>query len=212
MVAAAEIIRLSLAVSLSATLLAGSLGIALAALLAMTRFPLRRALIIALNALLGLPPVVVGLIFYLLLSHSGPLGWLGWLFTPRAMVLAQAALAAPIICALVHRSLERNWAEFAAPLRVFGATRLRALPVLLGLSRRAIATAILAGFGRCLSEVGAVLIVGGNILGHTRSLTTSMVLQTSMGNLDTALLLGLVLVGVSVAVSAGGIALGGARL
>ena len=157
----------------AATLLAAGIGIGAAACLALLSFPGRGVLVVAVNALLGLPPVVVGLIFYLLLSHSGPLGWLGWLFTPRAMVLAQAALAAPIICALVHRSLERNWTEFAAPLRVFGATRLRALPVLLGLSRRAIATAILAGFGRCLSEVGAVLIVGGNILGHTRSLTTS---------------------------------------
>ena len=203
---------LSLWVSAAATLIAALLGIATASVLALTSFPGRSVLVVAVNAMLGLPPVVIGLIFYLLLSHSGPFGWLDLLFTPAAMVVAQAALAAPIICALVHRCLERGWAEFGPPLRVLGASRLRALPVLLGMSRRAIATAILAGFGRCLSEVGAVLMVGGNIAGHTRSLTTSVVLQTSMGNLDTALLLGLVLVGVSVAVSAGGIALGGARL
>lgn len=205
-------IFLSLWVSAAATLLGTLAGVSAAAVLALGVFPGRGVLVVAVNALLGLPPVVVGLVFYLLLSHSGPLGDLGLLFTPTAMVLAQAALAAPIICALVHRSLEHSWAEFGPPLRVLGATRLRALPVLLGMSRRAVATAILAGFGRCLSEVGAVLIVGGNILGHTRSLTTSIVLQTAMGNLDTSLLLGLVLVGVSVAVSAGGIALGGARL
>ncbi len=198
--------------SAAATLIAAALGIAAASVLALVSFPARSVLVVAVNALLGLPPVVIGLVFYLLLSHSGPLGWLDLLFSPAAMVAAQAALAAPIICALVHRSLERSWAEFGPPLRILGASRLRALPVLLGMNRRAIATAILAGFGRCLSEVGAVLMVGGNIAGHTRSLTTSVVLQTSMGNLETALLLGLVLVGVSVAVSAGGIALGGARL
>ena len=205
------IVALSLTVSVSATLLATCLGIPLAAMLALAEFRGRHALVIAVNALLGLPPVVVGLALYLLLSRSGPLGALGLLFTPGAMVLAQAVLAMPIIAALVHRVLERNWAEFQGPLRVFGATRLTALPVLLGMSRRSIATAVLAGFGRTISEVGAVLIVGGNIAGHTRTMTTSITLQTSMGNLGMALALGFVLIGISLSVSAGVILLGGNR-
>lgn len=205
------IMALSLAVSLSATLLATCLGIPLAALLALSEFRGRKATVIAVNALLGLPPVVVGLALYLVLSRSGPAGPLGLLFTPAAMVLAQAILATPIITALIHRVLERNWAEFQGPLRVFGATRVTALPVLLGLSRRSIATAVLAGFGRTISEVGAVLIVGGNIAGYTRSMTTSITLQTSMGNLGMAMALGLVLIGISLSVSAGVILLGGNR-
>jgi tungstate transport system permease protein len=206
-----SIVALSLMVSVSATLLATILGLPLAALLALVEFPGRRVVVIAVNALLGLPPVVVGLSLYLLLSRSGPLGALGLLFTPTAMVLAQAMLATPIIAALTHRVLERNWAEFAGPLRVFGATRLTSLPVLLSMSRRSIATAVLAGFGRTISEVGAVLIVGGNIAGHTRSMTTSITLQTSMGNLDIAMVLGFVLIGISLSVSAGVILLGGNR-
>ncbi len=207
-----EAVSLSLWVSLSATLIAAMLGITLAATLALSEFRLRRACVLAVNAMMGLPPVVIGLCLYLLLSHSGPLGWLGLLFTPMAMVLAQAVLATPIIAALVHRALEQRWAEFSGPLRVFGATRLRAIPTLLAMSRRAIATAILAGFGRCLSEVGAVLIVGGNIAGHTRSMTTSIVLDTSMGDFTSALALGFILIGISLAVSAVGISLGGHRL
>jgi tungstate transport system permease protein len=205
-------VSLSLWVSLAATLMATVLGITLAATLALTEFRLRRVCILAVNALMGLPPVVIGLVLYLLLSRSGPLGWLGVLFTPAAMVLAQAVLATPIIAALVHRALEQRWAEFSGPLRVFGATKLRALPILLAMSRRAIATAILAGFGRCLSEVGAVLIVGGNIAGHTRSMTTTIVLDTSMGDFTSALALGLILIGISLAVSALGISMGGHRL
>jgi tungstate transport system permease protein len=205
-------VSLSLWVSLAATLMATVLGITLAATLALTEFRLRRVCILAVNALMGLPPVVIGLVLYLLLSRSGPLGWLGVLFTPAAMVLAQAVLATPIIAAFVHRALEQRWAEFSGPLRVFGATKLRALPILLAMSRRAIATAILAGFGRCLSEVGAVLIVGGNIAGHTRSMTTTIVLDTSMGDFTSALALGLILIGISLAVSALGISMGGHRL
>ena len=205
------IIALSLAVSASAALLATCVGIPLAAVLALAEFRGRRAGVIAVNALLGLPPVVVGLSLYLLLSRSGPLGALGLLFTPGAMVLAQAILATPIIAALTHRVLERNWADYQGPLRVFGATRLTALPILLGMSRRAIATAVLAGFGRTISEVGAVLIVGGNIAGYTRSMTTSITLQTSMGNLGMAMALGFVLIGISLSVSAGVILLGGNR-
>lgn len=205
------IVALSLAVSLSATMLATLVGIPLAAALTLVHFRGRGAAIVAVNALLGLPPVVVGLALYLLLSRSGPLGMLGLLFTPGAMVLAQAMLATPIIAALTQRVLERNWAEFQGPLQVFGATRLRALPTLLALSRRSIATAVLAGFGRTISEVGAVLIVGGNIAGHTRSMTTSITLQTSMGNLGVAMALGFVLIGISLSVSAGVILLGGDR-
>lgn len=205
------IVALSLMVSVSATLLATILGLPLAAVLALVEFPGRRIVVIAVNALLGLPPVVVGLALYLLLSRSGPLGGLGLLFTPAAMVLAQAVLATPIIAALTHRVLERNWAEFEGPLRVFGATRMTSLPVLLGMSRRSIATSVLAGFGRTISEVGAVLIVGGNIAGYTRSMTTSITLQTSMGNLGIAMALGFVLIGISLSVSAGVILLGGNR-
>ena len=205
------IIALSLAVSLSATCLATLVGISLAAALTLLEFRGRGAAIVAINALLGLPPVVAGLALYLLLSRSGPLGKLGLLFTPIAMVLAQAILATPIIAALAQRVLERNWAEFQGPLQVFGATRLRALPTLLALSRRSIATAVLAGFGRTISEVGAVLIVGGNIAGHTRTMTTSITLQTSMGNLGVAMALGFILIGISLSVSAGVILLGGDR-
>ena len=203
MVGAAEIIRLSLAVSLSATLLAGSLGIALAALLALTRFPRRRALIVTLNALLGLPPVVVGLVLYLLLSHAGPFGGLGLLFTPAAMVMAQTLLAFPIVAALAHRVLDAAWAIYGHDLQACGASRWQALGPLLAMSRRPLATALLAGFGRTVSEVGAVLIVGGNIAGSTRSMTTAIALETSKGNLALALGLGGVLVGISLAVSAG---------
>ena len=198
----AGIVGLSLAVSLAATALACVLGIPLAALLTFGRFSGRRAAIVAVNALLGLPPVVVGLALYLLLSRSGPLGSLGLLFTPWAMVLAQTVLATPIVAAISHRALERNWAEFGPPLRMLGATRLRALPVLIALSRRQIATAVLAGFGRTVSEVGAVLIVGGNIAGHTRTMTTTVALQTSMGNFAEALTLGGVLIVISLATSA----------
>src|ERR1019366_2903376 len=154
-------------------------GIPLAAVLALARFPGRRALVVAVNALLGLPPVVVGLAMYLLLSNAGPLGFLGLLFTPAAMVLAQAILATPIVAALAHRVLEARWAEFGRALQASGASRLQALPHLLAMSRRPLTTAVLAGFGRTISEVGAVLIVGGNIAFHTRTMTTAIALETS---------------------------------
>lgn len=202
-----QVIGLSFAVSLSATVLATLLGVPLAAVLALARFRGRAALIVIVNALLGLPPVVVGLALYLTLSHGGPLGRLGLLFTPAAMVAAQATLATPIIAAITHRALDQAWTEFGSALRVLGATRLRALPTLLSLRRRAVATAVLAGFGRTISEVGAVLIVGGNIAGFTRTMTTSVVLETNMGNLERALSIGLVLVGISLAASASVISL-----
>ena len=196
------IVLLSLGVSLSATAIAAVLGFALAALLALGRFRGRGALIVLVNALLGLPPVVVGLFLYLLLSRSGPLGALGLLFTPAAMVVAQSVLAVPIIAALGHRALAMRWLEYGRALRACGAGRLQSLPSLFALSRDALLTAVLAGFGRTISEVGAILVVGGNIAGYTRTMTTAIALETSMGNLELALSLGLVLIGLSIAVSA----------
>jgi tungstate transport system permease protein len=197
-----RIIALSLAVSVSATALATLFGTPLGAALAVYSFPGRQILVVTFNALLGLPPVVVGLALYLLLSRSGPLGTLSLLFTPAAMVLAQTALALPIVTALVHSASADLWAEYGGALQVDGATRLRAIPHLLAMARRRLVTAVLAGFGRTISEVGAILIVGGNIAGYTRTMTTTIVLETSKGNLSMALGLGFVLIGISVAVSA----------
>jgi tungstate transport system permease protein len=180
----------------------------LGAALAVYRFPGRRILVVTFNALLGLPPVVVGLALYLLLSRSGPLGAFNILFTPAAMVLAQTVLALPIVTALVHSASADLWAEYGGALQVDGATRLRAIPHLLAMARRRLVTAVLAGFGRTISEVGAILIVGGNIAGYTRTMTTTIVLETSMGNLSMALGLGFVLIGITVAVSATIFALG----
>ncbi len=205
------VLGLSLSVSLAATTMAALIGVPLGALLALHEFAGRRALVITVNALLGLPPVVVGLAMYLLLSRSGPLGWLGLLFTPPAMVIAQAVLATPIIAALSHRALEAAWRDYGPALRVLGATRVRALPTLLAMQARPLATALLAGFGRTISEVGAVLIVGGNIAGHTRTMTTTVALETSKGNLDLALAIGLCLIAISLAVSTAAIALGGPK-
>ena len=176
--------------------------------LAVFRFTGRRALIVLVNALLGLPPVVVGLALYLALSHAGPLSPLRLLFTPGAMVLAQTVLATPIVAALVHRAMADLWADYGGALQVDGATRLRAIPVLFAMGRVALLTAALAGFGRTISEVGAILIVGGNIAGYTRTMTTAIALETSKGNLSLALGLGLILIGISVAVSATAFALG----
>jgi tungstate transport system permease protein len=203
-----HIIGLSLGVSLSATGLAALLGLPLGGILAVFNFRGRRALAILLNGLLGLPPVVVGLALYLLLSRSGPLGWLGLLFTPGGMILAQATLATPIIGALAHRAMQGPWQEYGDALRVDGASRLRVIPMLLLIARPPVLTAVLAGFGRTISEVGAILIVGGNIAGYTRTMTTTIVLETSKGNLPVAVGLGLVLIGLSVAVSATGFLLG----
>jgi tungstate transport system permease protein len=197
-----RIIALSLAVSVSATALATLFGTPLGAALAVYSFPGRQILVVTFNALLGLPPVVVGLVLYLLLSRSGPLGALSILFTPGAMVLAQTVLALPIVTALVHSASADLWAEYGGALQVDGATRLRAIPHLLAMARRRLITAVLAGFGRTISEVGAILIVGGNIAGYTRTMTTTIVLETSKGNLSMALGLGFVLIGISVAVSA----------
>ena len=189
-------------VSLSATAVAAVIGLPCGAALGICRFAGRRLLILLANAFLGLPPVVVGLALYLILSRSGPLGALALLFTPGAMVIAQTLLAAPIITALTHRAIEEPWQEYGGALRVEGASRLRSIRVLLTIARRSVVTAVLAGFGRTISEVGAVLIVGGNIAGYTRIMTTAIVLKTSEGELGQALGLGLVLIGISIVVSA----------
>jgi tungstate transport system permease protein len=152
--------------------------------------------------------VIVGLGLYLTLSRSGPLGGLGLLFTPGAMVVAQAILVAPIITALVHRAIEGPWEEYGGALPVEGPSRLRSIGVLMAIARRSVLTAVLAGFGRTISEVGAVLIVGRNIAGYTRTMTTATVLKTSEGDFGPALGLGFILIGISIAVSAAAFVLG----
>ena len=206
----APIIGFSLGVSLCATALATLFGLSLGAVLAVYDFPGRRVLIVLSNAFFGLPPVAVGLALYLLLSRSGPLGLFGLLFTPGAMVVAQTILATPIVTALVHRAVEDAWRQYGGALLVDGATRFRTIPHLMAMERIHILTATLAGFGRTISEVGAILIVGGNIAGYTRTMTTAIVLETDEGNLTLALGLGLVLIGISITVSTAIFAFGGA--
>jgi tungstate transport system permease protein len=200
--AVAAIVLLSLRVSLTALLIAACIGLPLGALLAVARFPGRGALLATLNALMGLPPVVAGLLIYLLLSRSGPLGSLGLLFTPGAMIIAQSVLITPILAALSRQVLEGLWEEYAEQLRSFGAGQLRAVPTLLWDGRFALLTVLLAGFGRASAEVGAVMIVGGNIDGFTRVMTTAIALETSAGNLPLALALGMVLMVIVLAVNA----------
>jgi tungstate transport system permease protein len=204
-----EIVGLSLAVSLSATAAAAILGLPLGVALAIWQFPGRHALVVAANALLGLPPAVVGLALYLLLSHSGPLGWLGILFTPAAMIVAQAVLALPIVTALAHRAAQDLWAAYGDALMDLGASRWSAVPVLIAMGRLDMLTAVLAGFGRTMSEVGAILVVGGNIAFYTRTMTTAIVLETSRGDLPLALGLGLILIGLTTMISAAAFALAG---
>jgi tungstate transport system permease protein len=197
-----EIVLLSLQVSLTAVLLASLLGLPIGAALAVGRFPGRRALIVVLNALMGLPPVVVGLLVYLLLSRAGPLGALGILFTPAAMVLAQSVLILPIVAALSRQAVEDAWMEYQEQLRSLGAGRLSAAFTLLWDTRFSLLTAVLAGFGRAVAEVGAVMIVGGNIDGVTRVMTTAIALETSKGDLPLALGLGLLLIVLVLALNA----------
>lgn len=206
-----RVVILSLAVSLFATLAATAVGLPLGTVLAVYAFPGRRALILLANALLGLPPVVVGLALYLLLSHSGPLGPLDLLFTPAAMVLAQALLAFPIVTALAHRAMAATWSRYGDDFLALGLKRHQILPQLLIIGRAEALTAALAGFGRSVSEVGAILIVGGNIAGYTRTMTTAIALETSQGHLAYALALGFVLIAVSVTVSAAAFILSQAR-
>ena len=195
------ILALSLKVSLAALGIAALVGLPLGALLAVARFPGRRLVVVALNALMGLPPVVAGLLIYLLLSRSGPLGHFGLLFTPAAMVIAQAVLIAPILAALSRQVLEAMWEEYAEQLRSFGAGPWRAVPTLLWDGRFALLTVLLAGFGRASAEVGAVMVVGGNIEGFTRVMTTAIALETSKGDLPLALALGGILMAVVLAVN-----------
>ena len=188
-----QIVALSLGVSLSAVAIATVIGMPLGAALAVGRFPGRQALIVVLNALMGLPPVVVGLFIYLLLSRAGPLGSFGLLFTPPAMVIAQTVLVLPIIAALTRQSVEDAWREYEEQLRSLGVHGWRGALTVLWDIRFSLLTAVLAGLGRASAEVGAVMIVGGNIDGVTRVMTTTIALETSKGDLPLALGLGVVL-------------------
>ena len=196
------IVLLSLQVSLTAVLCATLLGLPLGAAIAVGRFPGRRAFIVLLNALMGLPPVVVGLVVYLLLSRAGPLGALGLLFTPPAMVIAQTILILPIIAALCRQSVEDAWREYEEQLRSLGARGVGAALTVLWDIRFSLVTAVLAGLGRASAEVGAVMIVGGNIDGVTRVMTTTIALETSKGDLPLALGLGIVLIAIVLALNA----------
>ncbi len=195
------IVLLSLRVSIIAVLVAAAIGMPLGAALAVARFPGRRGVIVLLNALMGLPPVVVGLVVYLILSRSGPLGVLELLYTPTAMIIAQVVLVTPIIAALTRQVVEMLAEEYSEQLRSLGVSRLASVPVLLWDARVALITALLAGFGRAIAEVGAVIIVGGNIDHVTRVMTTTITLETSKGNLALALALGVILVGIAIAVN-----------
>lgn len=197
-----QIIGLSLRVTLTACLLACLVGLPLGAALALARFPGRGAVIVLSNALMGLPPVVAGLMIYLLLSRAGPLGSLSLLFTPTAMIAAQTLLILPIIISLTRSVVEDLWAEYREQLLSLGAGRMRALPTLLWDGRVSLLTGVLAGFGRASAEVGAVLIVGGNIAGHTRTMTTTITLETNRGNLGLAVALGIILMSLTLALNA----------
>jgi tungstate transport system permease protein len=205
----AGIVLLSLRVSLAATLIACVIGMPIGALLAVGRFPGRRTLIVLFNGLMGLPPVVVGLLVYLLLSRAGPLGQFGLLFSPTAMVIAQAVLVTPIVAALTRQVVADSWSEYREQLRSLGASRGRAAATLLWDGRFSLSTAALAGFGRAIAEVGAVMIVGGNIDGVTRVMTTTIALETSKGDLPLALALGFILITVVLAINAVAYALRG---
>ena len=196
------IVRLSLIVSLAAVAIAGLIGLPLGAALALARFPGRQTIVILLNACMGLPPVVVGLAVFLLLSRSGPLGPLGLLFTPQAMVVAQAILVTPIVAALTRQNIEDLWSEYRDELTGMGASAASGVTALLWDARFSLVTILLAGFGRAAAEVGAVMIVGGNIDGFTRTMTTAIALETSKGDLPLALGLGLVLISIVIAVNA----------
>jgi tungstate transport system permease protein len=196
------IVRLSLTVTLSAVVIAAVIGLPVGALIALSRFPGRGAVIVLVNAMMGLPPVVAGLVVFLLLSRSGPLGPLGLLFTPGAMIIAQALLVLPIVIAITRQLVEDLHGEYREHLASVGLAGYRAIPTLLWDGRFALATAILAGFGRASAEVGAVLIVGGNIAGYTRTMTTAIALETSKGDLPLALGLGIVLILLTVLINA----------
>jgi tungstate transport system permease protein len=196
------IVGLSLAVSLAAVGFATLIGLPVGAAVALLRFPGREAAIVILNALMGLPPVVVGLAVYLLLSRSGPLGDYGLLFTPQAMVIAQTILVAPIIAALARQTIEDLWVEYRDELAALNVGPLRRVTTLIWDARFSLITALLAGFGRAAAEVGAIIIVGGNIEGFTRTMTTAIALETSKGDLPLAIGLGLVLIAIVITINA----------
>jgi tungstate transport system permease protein len=197
----AEIVLLSLRISLTAVGLATLIGLPAGAALAVLRFPGCRAVVVVLNSLMGLPPVVVGLVVFLALSRSGPLGVLGLLFTPTAMIIAQTLLTTPIVAALTRQIVEDLWIEYEEQLRSLGASPSRSIWTLIWDGRFSLVTAVLAGFGRAASEVGAVMIVGGNIDHVTRVMTTAIALETSKGNLALALGLGILLLSLSLIIN-----------
>jgi tungstate transport system permease protein len=196
------IVWLSLEVSLSAVFFSTLIGVPVGAFIALNRFPGREAAIVVLNALMGLPPVVVGLSIYLLLSRSGPLGEWGLLFTPEAMVIAQTVLVAPIIAALSRQTIEDLWTEYHDELAAMNVGPLKRIATLIWDARFSLVTALLAGFGRAAAEVGAILIVGGNIDGFTRTMTTAIALETSKGDLPLAIGLGIVLISIVIVINA----------
>ena len=196
------IVRLSLIVSLSAAAAAALIGVPLGAFLALTRFPGRQPIVVVLNALMGLPPVVAGLAVYLLLSRSGPLGEFGLLFTPQAMIIVQSILITPIIAALSRQTIEDLWNEYRDELAAMNVGPLRRVATLIRDARLSLVTALVAGFGRAAAEVGAVMIVGGNIDGFTRTMTTAIALETSKGDLPLAMSLGVVLILIVILVNA----------
>lgn len=202
-----EVIALSLRVSLTALLAAGLIGLSIGALLAVTRFPGRGVVLIIVNSMMGLPPVVVGLIIYMLLSNAGPLGFMGLLYTPTAMIIAQAVLILPIIAALSRQVIEDLHTEYADQFRSFCVPTGRMMIELLWDARYSLLTVMLAGLGRAMAEVGAVIIVGGNINHLTRVMTTTIALETSKGDLALALGLGVVLLTIALTINAGVMAL-----
>jgi tungstate transport system permease protein len=205
-----RIILLSLEVTVTAVTCAGIVGLPIGAALALARFPGRTAIIVIVNTLMGFPPVVAGLAIFLLLSRSGPLGGFGLLFTPQAMMIAQFVLVLPIIVALSRQTIEDLWTEYRDHLTSLGANRLRSIPTLLWDGRFSLVTTMLAGLGRASAEVGAILIVGGNIAGFTRTMTTSIALETSKGDLALAMALGIVLMSLTLAIN--GLAYGISRV
>jgi tungstate transport system permease protein len=196
------IVQLSLVMSLSAVLFAALFGMPIGALLALVRFPGRETAIVVVNAMMGLPPVVVGLAIYLLLSRSGPLGFFGLLFTVQAMIIAQTVLVTPIIAALTRQTIEDQWAEYRDELTAMNVGPLRRIATLIWDARFSLVTALLAGFGRAAAEVGSILIVGGNIDGFTRTMTTAIALETSKGDLPLAIGLGIVLISIVTIINA----------
>jgi tungstate transport system permease protein len=202
-----DIVQLSLQVSITAVLAACAVGLPLGASIAIARFPGRGAVVVMLNALMGLPPVAIGLLLYMVFSNAGPLGVLGLLYTPAAMIAAQAVLVLPIVAALARQVIEDLHAEYDEQLRSLGVGRMRTVATLLWDGRYSLLTVALAGFGRAIAEVGAVIIVGGNIANVTRVMTTAIALETSKGDLALALALGIVLIGLSVLINSGVMAL-----